>query len=251
MKTRCRFERAIESLKTSVHESGKKGYTTLLAAGIVNPFGPTLSVLAVDGYFPLADGRIPLIEMMLNPFAQSCTIVGTVDMGDNWTPLYDLQPFTSLPLRSCPTLLLPSQFMAPDTVESLYADLLMTFDHGDRVLSSVRQYPGDPWTRIQAEIDDSLSGETSGSPFAPPKSGTSRLNRSEATELARTQLAPENLRRGGSGVSRCLAGFRRVSGSGGSEHSDAFRPVPGHFCAARNELFGPRQIQLNSSSECL
>ena len=194
MKTRCRFERAIESLKTSVHESGKKGYTTLLAAGIVNPFGPTLSVLAVDGYFPLADGRIPLIEMMLNPFAQSCTIVGTVDMGDNWTPLYDLQPFTSLPLRSCPTLLLPSQFMAPDTVESLYADLLMTFDHGDRVLSSVRQYPGDPWTRIQAEIDDSLSGETSGSPFAPPKSGTSRLNRSEATELARTQLAPENLR---------------------------------------------------------
>ena len=189
MKTRCRFERAVKALETSFHESGKKPYTTLLAAGIVNPFGPTLSVLAVDGYFPRADGRVPLIEMTLNPFAQTCTVVGTVDMGDNWTPLYDLQPFMSLPLRSCPTLLLPSVYMTPGIVETLYADMLMTFDHGARALSGVRQYPGDPWARIQSEIDDSL-----GTPFAPPKGGTTRLNRVEATELARTQLAPDNLR---------------------------------------------------------
>ena len=160
----------------------------------MNPFGPTLSVLAVEEYFPKANRRVPLIETMLNPFAQSCNVVGTVDLGDNWSPLYDLQPFMSLPLRSCPTLLLPSLLMTPEVVESLYADLLMTFDHAASVLSSVRQYPGDPWARIQSEIDESLSRSTAGISFPPPKGGTSRLNRVDATELARTQLAPDNLR---------------------------------------------------------
>ena len=103
MAERSRFV-ALEPVDVALKSVGKKGFTTLIATGIVNPAGPTLNVVAADGYFPTAQGRIPILHFMLNPFSQTCRIVGAVELRDEWSPLDDLEPFMSLemdPARRC------------------------------------------------------------------------------------------------------------------------------------------------------
>jgi hypothetical protein len=53
--------------QVSVRKVGRKGTLTFMATGIVNPFGPTLNVLAIDGN-PEPGREAPLLRFMLNPF---------------------------------------------------------------------------------------------------------------------------------------------------------------------------------------
>lgn len=186
---KSRFTLLGTSVPTSLSEAGKKGFTALIAGGIVNPFGPTLNVIAADGHFPTAQGRLPVLRIALNPFSQCCQTVGYVEMGDVWSPLEDLEPFLSArPFRSCPTLLIPSAFMTRDVARTFYARLLATFEDGAEVLAQVRQYPGDPWNRIETGMDAIFQAQRSRK--APTK--RAMLTDSEALELATTQLAPDN-----------------------------------------------------------
>src|SRR5262249_41720128 len=89
---------------------------------------------------------------MLNPFSQSCEIVGAVEMGDEYRAA-DLEPFIPCPLDSCPTLLLPSAFMPDGVAESFYARMVAPLPYGYLKLTEVRKFPGDPWRRISADIE--------------------------------------------------------------------------------------------------
>jgi hypothetical protein len=60
---------ALDPIDVALKSVGKKGFTTLIATGIVNPAGPTLHVVAADDYFPTAQGRIPILHFMLNVLA--------------------------------------------------------------------------------------------------------------------------------------------------------------------------------------
>lgn len=187
---RSRFTLLSEPIPTSLTEVGEKGFTTLIAGGIVNPFGPTLNVLTVDGHFRTAVGRLRVLLIALNPFLQSCHTVGHVEMGDVWSPPDDLEPFRAcLPFRACPTLLIPSTFMTVEVARDFYATFLATFHDAAEVLDRVRQYPGDPWRRI-VRTELMFHAERSGDlPVA-----RRHLDHTEAVELARTQLAPEYVR---------------------------------------------------------
>ena len=188
---KSRFTRLCEPVPTPLSDVGKKGFTTLLAGGIVNPFGPTLNVIAADGHFPTAEGRLPVLLLTLNPFSQCCETVGYVEMGDLWSPLEDLEPFLSArPFRSCPTLLIPSAFMTRDVARAFYARFLETFEDGADVLAKVRQFPGDPWSRTEASMEAVLQGKRS----AKAQTRRAGLNDTDALELAITQLAPDNIR---------------------------------------------------------
>lgn len=82
--------------------------SVLLAAGLINPAGPTLAVLALEG--PMEPGtHTPIVWLGLNPFVQEAVIVGEATIGDSWRPVSDLAPFLSGPLRGCPTLFAPSR----------------------------------------------------------------------------------------------------------------------------------------------
>ena len=187
---KSRFTLLSDAVPTSLTEVGQSGFTTLIAGGVVNPFGPTLTVLTADGYFPKAAGRVPVLLIALNPFAQTCHTVGHVDIGDLWSPLEDLEPFlTSLQFGACPTLLIPSTFMNPAVTRALFARLLTTFEDGAEVLAKVRRYPDDPWSRNLAALD---ARSTIGHAEGPLE--RRRLQDAEALELATTLLRPEHMR---------------------------------------------------------
>src|ERR1043166_3218875 len=180
----------------SLKRVGKSGLTTLVAGGIVNPFGPTLTALVLDG--DIRSGNpVPILVITLNPFAQEVQEVGVARMGDTWSPIEDLSPFFSLPLGGCPTLLLRSRLHEADDAIALYSRFLATFREGIRVLKSVRRFPGNPWDRVQQDVAGmaTLSGkEASDRLRAGRLADERRLTQAEAAELAANLLAPENVK---------------------------------------------------------
>lgn len=180
------FQRLPVGRPVSVGSVGRRGFTVMLAAGIVNPMGPTLAVVAVDG--PFDEGaRLPVIAMSLNPFRQGCQVVGEVSIGETWDPVEDASIFfPDVPLQGCPSVLLPSIWLEESDAVALYARFLMRFDDGAELFAGVRRFPGDPIARVQAEMDRAFSGMAGkgreGTPGSRPREG--RLERNAASSLA-------------------------------------------------------------------
>jgi hypothetical protein len=126
--------------------------SVLYAAAIVNPFGPTLAVLATEGPFESGVAS-PIIRMSLNPFSQDCEVVGEATIGDNWNPFTDLKPFLGGPLKGCPSLLLPPLILDGPAAIEFFGRYLSQFDDGNELLAKVNRFPNDPWNRIQADVD--------------------------------------------------------------------------------------------------
>ncbi len=100
--------------ETSLDEVGKdEGLKTLFAWGIVNPFGPTLTVVATDGVLFVPGRKLPIVYLMLNPFQQEVRIVGEATIGQTFNAVRDLSPLFRVRLGGCPTLLLPIRTGAP------------------------------------------------------------------------------------------------------------------------------------------
>lgn len=177
----------------SLGQVGKNGLTTLIAGGIINPFGPTLTAVVIDGQVnPGSQHRV--VELMLNPFSQTATEVGVAEIGESLTPIHQISKFFALPFGSCPTLLLPCALLERDEVRELYSRFLATFEDGRSVLDKVRAYPGDPWNRVQQDMDGLealLKSIVTGCSEEPP---SGRLTPTEAIELADNLLKPDNLK---------------------------------------------------------
>lgn len=170
---------------------GAEGLTTLLAGGIVNPFGPTLNVLAADG---IEGPDLPVVFLMLNAFSQQCQVVGRATIGDGWIPPQFAVRYFAERCGGRPTLLLPSLRVAHAEAVSLYSRFLQLLPDGGDVLTEVKRFPGDPWNRIQKAVDGIAAR------LEAPKAGRDEphepkpLTPSEAEELAETLLEPANLR---------------------------------------------------------
>jgi len=122
------------------------------ATGIVNPFGPTLSVVAAAGE-PSEGRELPVVEIMLNPFSQRVLQIGKMLVGSEWTPADDLKPLIQRDYGGCPTLVLASKQVTDGVRFDLATQILET--HGDRVkgvTEAVKAHFGDPWTRVSEEM---------------------------------------------------------------------------------------------------
>lgn len=186
------FHRHSEPREVELESVGKSGFTTFFAVGIVNPMGPTLNALAADGIGAVNE-RLALLHLMLNPFSQTCYEVGFLTLGETWSPVRDLRPFFSLPLGSCPTLLMPSALYSDECAKDLFSELLQSFEDGNEAWDKLRHFPGDPWKRVEKEmaglpdlIASSLKKMQTGE---QPR----RLRATEALEFAQLQLQPKNL----------------------------------------------------------
>ena len=89
---KSRFTLLRQPVPTPLSDVGQKGFTTLIAGGVVDSLGPALSVITVDGHFPNAVDRLRVLLITLDPFCQSCHTIGYVDVGDMWSPVEDLEP---------------------------------------------------------------------------------------------------------------------------------------------------------------
>lgn len=185
------FERFDDGVPEPMESVGLRGFSVLLAVGIVNPMGPTLAVLAADG--PLDEGApVRLLAIALNPFSQHCSVVGQVTVGETWDPVADALPFLrDLPVHSCPTLLFPNAWLDDADSVQLHSALLMKFDDGLELLGKVRKFPCLPVARVQADIDEVNAGVRG---RAAGKPGSGRLNETTAPELAKLLLDPRAAR---------------------------------------------------------
>ena len=193
MSTESMFEAFQDPVDVDLMGLKKNGVTTLFGGGIINPFGPTLNAVVLNGKMK-AGTTIPVIQMMLNPFSQSAAKVGTARIGDTWSPDLDLAHFFNLQLGSCPTLLLPGAYFESDAATEFYAHFLATFSDGHRVLEHVRSFPGDPWNRVQQDIgrlDSKLENNHKGT---SSDNDNKPLTPSESLELSRNLLEPTNLK---------------------------------------------------------
>ena len=143
---------AVTPSRLRAKDIGRSGTVTLLATGIVNPFGPTLNVLAVDGE-PTLGAQLPVLRLLLNPFTQEAEQVGLAKIGRTWNLATDLPPFYSCIAGSCPTVLLVSAMLDDEEAVALCSGFLQIFRDGPEVLEKIRRFPGDPWNRIQGDVD--------------------------------------------------------------------------------------------------
>jgi hypothetical protein len=167
----------------------EEGFTPLLATGIVNPFGPTLTVLAVEGDTPSRRER-PVLRLVFNPFLQNFEQVGVARQGDTRSLESQLPPFFPLYAEeSCPTLLMHSPVLGHEQAVTVFADLLATVRDGESVLRGVRRHPGDPMNRVQEQMDELTAAlEASLSVHETDR----KLTDTEARELAMNLLNPDN-----------------------------------------------------------
>src|SRR5450759_237627 len=195
MSNPTQFEVLEESEELSLDEIGKHNMMTLMACGIVNPFGPTLSALVLEGQFQ-PGGFLSILELTLSPLSQSVRGVGIVQMGDQdtWNILKTIPWFFYVSLKGCPTMLLPSSLLGHEESVALYASFLEYFDDGYSTLEKVRRFPGDPWNRIQNDVTNLESIVRHNGADQSQEMAHRRLTKEEAKELSTSLLEPDNMR---------------------------------------------------------
>lgn len=161
-------------------------FTSLLMAGIVNPFGPTVNAVGALGVVR-PGATLPVVALMLNPFSQQIEKVGSLVVGHEWNPAVVIPALFGLPFGCCPSLLLPNEQLDPEASVSLHARFLRGFADSREVLSRVRDYYGNPWDRVSSEMKSAataLAGDEDGD-----TEGGEPLSEAESLEMAALLLS--------------------------------------------------------------
>ena len=136
----------------------------ILINGIVNPNGPTLTVVAAvrdQTSAPLA-----LVYAYLNPFRSEVFISGYLLDGQLAAPFPDqilkaLKPF-SVFSSGVPTLCIPAGYLDAFDVRYLYSRLFANYGAIRNVLERLKRFPLNPWDRVSEEMQaamESLIGD--------------------------------------------------------------------------------------------
>lgn len=161
----CMFNISSYEQERNLPDIMVRPFTAFLVAGIVNPYGPTLTAIGSSG--DPANGRMPVLRVMLNPFAQSVSEIGTVDFSSDSDPILAFRDLHLLGWGSCPTLIFHWNALSGDQAEQVLADWLATFPDAHSVWKSVRDHPNDPWTRVKNDIDRAFANLGSPAPEVP------------------------------------------------------------------------------------
>ena len=162
----------------------------LVGGGIVNPFGPTLLLTALTGSWrPGSD--MPIIQASINPFSQELQHVGVFKVRGLFDPLGTLLSVVPRSIPGCPTALLVSPLLREraEDIWTVTSHYLANCDHASGTLEGVRQFAGDPRSRVKQEIDAGMKimlARQRGEDVPWPEQR--RLTSDESMELVRTQL---------------------------------------------------------------
>jgi len=143
-----------DTTATTLDKLPESNFKTLLAGVIVNPFGPTISGFLVQNEIQLAGD---VLQFTLNPFSQSvkkighCNITNTEDTLDDMVCL-----MTKSELNGCPTIIACSDLFPEKDAISYSALWVSMFPDSKQTYSRVKKYYGDPWTRINVEMNSVL-----------------------------------------------------------------------------------------------
>jgi hypothetical protein len=183
------FELFAKPLTQTLDDIDGAPLSTLLVGGIVNPFGPTLNAIAAVGEF-VAGRTLPLVQLSLNPFNQDVHQIGRAVVTERWHPREAYGPLLAVPAGACPTLLLASNLLEEDEAIEVAAAWFGHFADAAQVRKSIAHFPGDPWKRVQQDIDSAFDGANK----TKPASGCQPLDDQQRQQLARTLLSPGHFR---------------------------------------------------------
>lgn len=134
----------------------------MLISGIVNPYGPTLSV--VTAVRDRTSAPLALVYAYLNPFRSELFIPGYLMEGQLTAPLPDqiLQALHPFPVFSggLPTLCIPAGYLDAFDVRYLYRRLFANHGAARTTLERLRRFPLNPWDRVSEEVQEFWSGGT-------------------------------------------------------------------------------------------
>jgi len=151
MKEASELEIYAEPIESTLDDLIATDINVFFATVIVNPFGPTLTVMAAVGVHRIGN-TVPVAMITLNPFSQSVEQIGRFRYGETWVPpkiIERLLPFLS---GSCPSLIFVNSEFGPENRRQCLEQLFASF--GSEVVAvaaRVERHLGDPWARVQFE----------------------------------------------------------------------------------------------------
>lgn len=171
-------------VQRTLQSSTLKNFHVMLGGGIVNPFGPTLTVAVFEG--EPGSSELSVVQIMLNPFSQWVREVGTATVGNTLSIQSVYLPLFGLEWGSCPSVLLSPKAIQPDYAVEVYSRFLATMGNGQHLLEGVRNYPGNPFKRIGSDMESmgkkSFSIQDGKLDFADAKELASKLLEPKANE---------------------------------------------------------------------
>jgi hypothetical protein len=130
-------------------------FSCFLAAGIVNPFGPTLSCLGTLGKWKPGN-VLHLVYMSVNPFSTNAEIVGEVNIGKstNWFELIEQSAAEMKGLIA--TLLFANRNLTPEQASTVFQSLVKSYPNVSAILERLEKYFGNPVERVSVEIKSAI-----------------------------------------------------------------------------------------------
>ena len=164
----------------------------LFVGGIFNPNGPTLlAILAVGTLAPRA--VVPVVSLLLNPFAQEMNSIGELSIGDLLDPAAVAEELIGEPLGSAPSFVLPWSAVAPNRRIDVYGRWLCRHPHARSLLTDVTRHLGDPWARASAAMDRAWAAPDS-SAIGRESEGDAPLTQAEGRRLATLLMSERHLK---------------------------------------------------------
>lgn len=145
-----------EGVDVDLEQVFSEDFLLVFAAGIVNPFGPTLTAILVRKS-PRSDGSAEVIQVMLNPFSQTAQIQAVVPDQDSISMVDVLQHVPIEWLGSCPTLLIPGKSINTDVGVLELGRLLRKLHDSRETLESLERSPSNPWDRVSNEMESAAA----------------------------------------------------------------------------------------------
>lgn len=138
--------------KPATLESLQGDFIPLLGGGIVNPFGPTLQLIAAVGEWN-PGLELPIIWAILNPFAQVVQQIGVLKLRGLVSPAEVVAAVVPKDPGGCPTALIASPILQGrrEDLVSVMASYVAACQGGRGALEGVRKFPGDPRSRVRDE----------------------------------------------------------------------------------------------------
>jgi len=132
-------------------------FIPLVGGGIVNPFGPTLQLIAAVGEWR-PGLELPIIWAILNPFSQVIQQIGVLKLRALVSPAEVLAAVVPKEPGGCPTALIASPLAQgrPADLVSGMAGYVAACEGVRDTLDRVRKFPGDPRSRVQDELANAM-----------------------------------------------------------------------------------------------
>ena len=122
------------------------------ATVIVNPFGPTVTVVGAVGVHRIGN-TVPVAMITLNPFSQSVQQIGRFRYGETWNPPQIIERILPFLAGSCPSLVLVNSEYGPENRKQRLERIFASFRSDVvTVAARVQRHRGDPWARVSEEM---------------------------------------------------------------------------------------------------